>query len=94
LAWQCGIEVAKEILAVNPHQRIIFASAYVKDTVIDKIKNLKHLKESIQKPFGMQKLIDLIYAFPFYEHMKHIRDPSKVTLLSVRCLVLYLSLKI
>jgi two-component SAPR family response regulator len=36
-----GIEVAKEILAVNPHQRVIFASAYVKDTVIDSIKNLK-----------------------------------------------------
>ena len=27
-----GMEVAKEILAVNPHQRIIFASAYVKET--------------------------------------------------------------
>jgi CheY-like chemotaxis protein len=27
-----GMEVAKEILVVNPHQRIIFASAYVKET--------------------------------------------------------------
>ena len=27
-----GMDVAKEILAVNPHQRIIFASAYVKET--------------------------------------------------------------
>ena len=27
-----GMEVAKEILAVNPHQRIIFASANVKET--------------------------------------------------------------
>ena len=26
-----GLEVAKEILSINPHQRIIFASAYVKD---------------------------------------------------------------
>ena len=33
-----GIEVAKEILAVNPHQRIIFASAYVKETLTDSIK--------------------------------------------------------
>ena len=39
-----GIEVAKEILAVNPHQRIIFASAYVKDTVTDSIMNLKQSK--------------------------------------------------
>ena len=67
-----GIEVAKEILAVNPHQRIIFASAYVKDTVIDKIKNLKHLKESIQKPFGMQKLIDLIEDKKIYEELQRL----------------------
>ena len=65
-----GIEVAKEILAVNPHQRIIFASAYVKDTVIDTIRNLKHLKESIQKPFGMQKLIDLIEDKKIYEELQ------------------------
>src|SRR5690349_12802142 len=28
-----GLEVAREILAVNSHQRIIFASAYVKETL-------------------------------------------------------------
>jgi DNA-binding NtrC family response regulator len=67
-----GIDVAKEILAVNPHQRIIFALAYVKDTVIDKIKNLKHLKESIQKPFGMQKLIDLIEDKKIYEELQRL----------------------
>lgn len=56
-----GIEVAKEILAVNPHQRIIFASAYIKDTVIDSIKNLKQvMMESVQKPFEIKRLIDLI----------------------------------
>src|ERR687885_2119576 len=38
-----GIEVAKEILAVNPHQRIIFASAYVKETLLDTIKSLKQI---------------------------------------------------
>ena len=32
-----GIEVAKEILAVNPHQRIIFAKA-IKETMTDPIK--------------------------------------------------------
>jgi CheY-like chemotaxis protein len=67
-----GIEVAKEILAVNPHQRIIFASAYVKDTVIDNIKDLKHLKESIQKPFRMQKLIDLIEDKKIYEELQRL----------------------
>jgi CheY-like chemotaxis protein len=64
-----GIEVAKEILAVNPHQRIIFASAYVRDTVNDSIMNLKQLKECIQKPFGMQKLVDLIEDKRIYEEL-------------------------
>ena len=73
-----GIEVAKEILAVNPHQRIIFASAYVKDTVIDTIKNLKHLKESIQKPFGMQKLIDLIEDKKIYEELQRLNVDLEV----------------
>ena len=73
-----GIEVAKEILAVNPHQRIIFASAYVKDTVIDTIRNLKHLKESIQKPFGMQKLMDLIEDKKIYEELQRLNVDLEV----------------
>jgi YesN/AraC family two-component response regulator len=28
-----GMEVAKEILTINPDQRIIFASAYFKETL-------------------------------------------------------------
>jgi CheY-like chemotaxis protein len=68
-----GIEVAKEILAVNPHQRIIFASAYIKDTVIDSIKNLKHvMMESLQKPFEMKRLIDLIEDKMVYQELKRL----------------------
>ena len=68
-----GIEVAKEILAVNPHQRIIFASAYIKDTVIDSIKNLKHvMMESVQKPFKLKRLIDLIEDKMVYQELKRL----------------------
>jgi CheY-like chemotaxis protein len=68
-----GIEVAKEILAVNPHQRIIFASAYIKDTVIDSIKNLKHvMMESVQKPFEIKRLIDLIEDKMVYQELKRL----------------------
>ena len=35
-----GLEVAKEILAVNPRQRIIFASGYIKDTLLESIQQL------------------------------------------------------
>jgi CheY-like chemotaxis protein len=66
-----GIEVAKEILAVNPHQRIIFPSAYIKDTVIDSIKNLRQVStESVQKPFEIKRLIDLIEDKMVYEELK------------------------
>ena len=37
-----GMEVAKEILAVNPHQRIIFASAYVKETLQEYIDSRRN----------------------------------------------------
>ena len=66
-----GIEVAKEILAVNPHQRIIFASAYIKDTVVDSIKNLRQVTtDSVQKPFEIKQLIDLIEDKMVYEELK------------------------
>jgi len=55
-----GMEVAKEILAVNPHQRIIFASAYVRDTLVDSVKQLKQVVELIQKPFELSVLVNTI----------------------------------
>ncbi|MGH9922520.1 MAG: response regulator [Nitrososphaerales archaeon] len=55
-----GMEVAKEILAVNPHQRIIFASAYVKDTLVDSVKQLKQVVELMQKPFELDALVDTV----------------------------------
>ncbi|MFY3741432.1 MAG: DNA-binding response OmpR family regulator [Candidatus Nitrosomirales archaeon] len=55
-----GMEVAKEILAINPHQRIIFASAYVKDTLVDSVKQLKQVVELMQKPFELDALVDTV----------------------------------
>jgi CheY-like chemotaxis protein len=65
-----GIEVAKEILAVNPHQRIIFASAYVKETLTDSIKELKQVVELMQKPFGEGALIDTIEDKDIYQRLQ------------------------
>ena len=55
-----GMDVAKEILLSNPQQRIIFASAYVKETLQDSIKELRQVVELIQKPFELSVLIDTI----------------------------------
>ena len=48
-----GLQTAKEILGLNPSQRIIFASAYVQETLVDSIKNLKQIVELLQKPFSL-----------------------------------------
>jgi CheY-like chemotaxis protein len=55
-----GMEVAKEILELNPKQRIIFASAYVKETLEDAVKQLKQVVELMQKPFDAEVLVDTI----------------------------------
>ena len=55
-----GLEVAKEILAISPHQRIIFVSAYVKDTLSNTIEKLKMPVEVLQKPVSNDVLINTI----------------------------------
>jgi CheY-like chemotaxis protein len=65
-----GMEVAKEILAVNLHQRIIFASAYVRETLVDSIKQLNQIVELMQKPFGEDALIDTIEDKGIYSELQ------------------------
>ena len=55
-----GLDVAKEILSINPHQRIIFASAYVQETLEESVKCLNKIVELIQKPFSIDKLINTL----------------------------------
>lgn len=64
-----GLEVAKEILIINPSQRIIFASAYVKDTLVDSIKNLRQITELLQKPFKLQDLVDAVEDKTIYDEL-------------------------
>ena len=65
-----GLDVAKEILAMCPKQRIIFASAYVQETLTDSIKNLNQIVELLQKPFGLQALIDTIEDKEIYQELE------------------------
>jgi non-homologous end joining protein Ku len=57
-------------LAVNPHQRIIFASVYVKETLQELIKQLHQIVELMQKPFSIDKLIDTIKDRDVYNELK------------------------
>ncbi len=65
-----GMEVAKEIVDLNPNQRIIFASAYVRDTLEDSVKQLKRVVELLQKPFDPDILIDTIEDREAYGGLK------------------------
>ena len=65
-----GLDVAKEILAMCPKQRIIFASAYVQETLVDSITTLKQIVELLQKPFALQALIDTIEDKEIYEELE------------------------
>jgi CheY-like chemotaxis protein len=65
-----GMEVAKEILNADPHQRIIFASAYVRDTLEHSAKELKHVVELIQKPFTLKQLTDTVEDTLAFDELK------------------------
>ena len=54
-----GMTVAKEIRTMNPNQRIIFASAYLKEALIDSMKDL-HGVEFIEKPFELEELVETV----------------------------------
>jgi CheY-like chemotaxis protein len=65
-----GMDAAKEILAVNPHQRIIFASAYVTLLLLESVKQLKQIVELMQKPFTLSQLVDTVEDKEVYEELK------------------------
>ena len=70
----CWYGSRQEILAVNPHQRIIFASAYVKQELI---KQLHQIVELMQKPFGADVLVTTIEDKEVYEGLKQIMMSMK-----------------
>jgi DNA-binding NtrC family response regulator len=65
-----GMEVAKEILNADPRQRIIFASAYVRDTLEHSVKELKQVVELMQKPFTLKQLTDTVEDILAFDELK------------------------
>ncbi len=65
-----GLEMAREILIMCPKQRIIFASAYVQETLVDSITSLKQIVELLQKPFTLQAMIDTIEDKEIYVELE------------------------
>ncbi len=72
-----GMQVAKEILRLNPKQRIIFASAYVQETLIDSVKQLRHVVELLQKPFELDTLVNTIENEEISEELGELNEYLK-----------------
>src|SRR5438128_9111277 len=71
-----GIEVAKEIIKINPKQRIIIASSYPRETLIYSMKELGQLVELVQKPFNIHTLIDAIENKQFYTELQRLNQDA------------------
>jgi CheY-like chemotaxis protein len=67
-----GMQVAKQILATNPHQRIIFASAYAREALVESIKELRQVVELIQKPFELDRLSDILEGKEIFIQLKEL----------------------
>lgn len=65
------IDLIKEILAINPHQRILFLfSADVRKTLVNSARQLKQVVELIQKPFDIQSLVDIVEDKYIHEELE------------------------
>jgi CheY-like chemotaxis protein len=65
-----GLEIASEILSLCPHQRIIFVSAYLKDTVLQSIRQLHAAMEVMEKPISNDSLVQRVEDTNLYEELK------------------------
>jgi response regulator RpfG family c-di-GMP phosphodiesterase len=72
-----GIEVASEIFAVNPRQRIIFVAKYDKNLKLDFIGQLREPVEMLQKPFLDRTLIDVIEQKEMYQELEMMNINTK-----------------
>jgi CheY-like chemotaxis protein len=65
-----GLDVAKEIISINPHQRIIIASSYNRDIFDEAAENFGLPLEVLQKPFFGNELLALLNDSTLYDKLK------------------------
>lgn len=72
-----GVEAAKEILKINPEQRIIFASGDLEKSLRQSISELGRLVEVIEKPFLVEELESMIKQTSVLEKLENINSQQK-----------------
>ena len=65
-----GLEVAKEMLTLNPHQRIIILSAYASE-ILSRVSAWSNIPvEVLEKPISNNVLIDTVEDVPIFDELK------------------------
>ncbi len=67
-----GLAVAIEILEICPSQRIVFASAYTAETLVDLVKHLHRIVELLHKPFDLEYFVDSVEDTSLYEQIERL----------------------
>ena len=67
-----GMEAAKKILTTVPGQRIVFASAYLKETLLDSLRHLNRIIELISKPFSLEQLVEVVEDEHLYKQLQEL----------------------
>jgi CheY-like chemotaxis protein len=65
-----GMDLAKQILTVNPRQRIILATYVNEELSIEPLNQLRQVVELLQKPFGEDSLMDTIEDKEIYSELQ------------------------
>jgi CheY-like chemotaxis protein len=66
-----AIEVAKEIISINPHQRMIITSDNVVDTFYDMLRELHVSIEVLQYPVPSRVLLNRLKEWEFHNNLKN-----------------------
>jgi CheY-like chemotaxis protein len=68
-----SLEIAKEILTISPHQRIIFVSSLINDRILESIRKLNVPLAILQKPFSHKSLIDTVEGSDIYKEVEEVQ---------------------
>jgi CheY-like chemotaxis protein len=67
-----GLDAAIRILDLCPTQRLMFASAYTAQTLMEAVKGLHKVVELLQKPFDLEYFVDAVEDKALYEQLERL----------------------
>ena len=79
-----GLQTAIEILKINPTQRIIFASGYIENIVLDSLTEINKAIEVIKKPFSIEALDNMINNKTLLNKFEEINSNQREENISVK----------